>query len=201
METFDADWLTLREPADRRARDREADGAFGCRRGGGTAGVGWSTSGAGPAPICGISPRACRPGQRWTLVDHDPRHLDRLRRLDMPPEVDAVAAVSRDLAADGLAVVEDADLVTGSALLDLVSESWLAELVNRCVDAACGAYFALTYDGEVRWMTESAAGWRVDEDPDDGFVSSVFNRHQRIDKGFGPGPGAHGRRLRRAPLP
>ncbi len=188
METFDADWLTLREPADRRARAGKLTERLGeaWRR------HGWSRvvdlgSGTG-ANLRYLAPRL-PPGQRWTLVDHDPRHLDRLRRLDAPPEVDAVAAVSRDLAADGLAVAEDADLVTGSALLDLVSESWLAELVNRCVDAACGAYFALTYDGEVRWMTESAAGWRVDEDPDDGFVSSVFNRHQRIDKGFGPALG------------
>ena len=188
METFDADWLTLREPADRRARAGKLTERLGeaWRR------RGWSRvvdlgSGTG-ANLRYLAPRL-PPGQRWTLVDHDPRHLDRLRRLDAPPEVDAVAAVSRDLAADGLAVVEDADLVTGSALLDLVSESWLAELVSRCVDTACGAYFALTYDGEVRWMTESASGWRVDNDPDDGFVSSVFNRHQRIDKGFGPALG------------
>lgn len=188
METFDTEWLALREPADRRARDRtlpERLRAAWRRRG-------WSRvvdlgSGTG-ANLRYLAPRLPS-GQRWTLVDHDPRHVDRLRRLEAPPEVDAVAAVSRDLAADGLAVVDDADLVTASALLDLVSESWLAELVNRCVDAACGAYFALTCDGRMRWMTESAAGWRGDDDPDDGFVWSVFNRHQRIDKGFGPALG------------
>lgn len=188
METFDAEWLALREPADRRARDRtlpERLCAAWRQRG-------WSRvvdlgSGTG-ANLRYLAPRL-PPGQRWTLVDHDPRHLDRLRRLDAPPEVAAIAAVGRDLAADGLAVVEGADLVTASALLDLVSESWLEELVNRCVDTACGAYFTLTVDGRVQWMTESAAGWRVDDDPDDGFVWSVFNRHQRMDKGFGPALG------------
>ena len=191
METFDAEWLALREPADRRARDETLPerlcAAWGRH--------GWSRvvdlgSGTG-ANLRYLAPRLPS-GQRWTLVDHDPRHVDRLQRLEAPREVDAVAAVSCDLAADGLAVVEDADLVTASALLDLVSESWLAELVSRCVDAASGAYFALTCDGQVQWMTESTAGWRVDHDPDDGFVSNLFNRHQRIDKGFGPalGPAA-----------
>ncbi len=191
METFDADWLALREPADRRARDGtlpERLRAASRRRG-------WSRvvdlgSGTG-ANLRYLAPRL-PPGQRWTLVDHDPRHVDRLRRLEAPPEVDAVDAVARDLAAEGLAVVGGANLVTASALLDLVSESWLGALVRQCADAACGAYFALTYDGEVGWMTESAAGWRADADPDDGLVRGAVNRHQRGDKGFGPalGPAA-----------
>ncbi len=191
METFDGDWLALREPADRRARAGTLPGRLRAawRR------QGWSQvvdlgSGTG-ANLRYLAPRL-PPGQRWTLVDHDPRHVDRLRRFETPPEVDAVHAVVGDLAADGLAAVEGADLVTASALLDLVSESWLAGLVRRCVDTACGAYFALTYDGEVQWMRESAGGWRGDGDPDDGLVQDAVNRHQRGDKGFGPalGPAA-----------
>ena len=188
MEIFDAEWLALREPADRRARDRTLPerlcAAWRPR--------GWSRvvdlgSGTG-ANLRYLAPRL-PPGQRWTLVDHDPQHVDRLRRLDVPPEVATVTAVGRDLAADGLAVVEGADLVTASALLDLVSESWLAGLVRRCADTGCGAYFALTYDGAVQWMTASAPGWRVDRDPDDGLVWGAVNRHQRVDKGFGPALG------------
>ncbi len=191
METFDADWLGLREAADRRARAPMLPARLcpAWRR------CGWTRvvdlgSGTG-ANLRYLAPRL-PPGQRWTLVDHDPRHMDRLRRLEPPPEVETVAAVSRDLAADGLAVVAGQNLVTASALLDLVSESWLAGLVRRCADNACGAYFALTYDGEVQWMTESAAGWRIDDDPDDGLVRDAVNRHQRSDKGFGPalGPAA-----------
>ena len=191
METFDADWLAMREPADRRARapllPERLSAAW--RRHGWTRVVDLG-SGTG-ANLRYLAPRL-PPGQRWTLVDHDPRHVDRLQRLEAPPEVETVTAVSRDLAADGLAVVAEAHLVTASALLDLVSESWLAGLVRRCADNACGAYFALTYDGEVQWMTESAAGWRVDDDPDDGLVRDAVNRHQRSDKGFGPalGPAA-----------
>ncbi len=188
METFDADWLALREPADRRARD----GTLPERLRAAWRRQGWSRvvdlgSGTG-ANLRYLAPRL-PPGQRWTLVDHDPQHVDRLRRLEAPPEVDAVDAVARDLATDGLAVVEEADLVTASALLDLVSESWLAGLVSRCADAASGACFALTYDGEVRWMKESAAGWGVEGDPDDDLVWDAVNRHQRGDKGFGPALG------------
>ena len=144
-------------------------------------------SGAG-ANLRYLAPRLPA-GQGWTLVDHDPRHVDHLRRLAALPGVETVTVLSRDLAADGLGVVDGADLVTASALLDLVSEPWLAGLVRRCVDAAAGAYFALTWDGEVRWMTESAGGWSVDRDPDDGLVWSAFNQHQRGDKGFGPALG------------
>ena len=191
MEMFDADWLALREPADRRARD----GTLPERLRAAWRRYGWTRvvdlgSGTG-ANLRYLAPKL-PPGQRWTLVDHDPRHLDRLRRLDAPPDVDAVSAVACDLAVDGPAVLDGAHLVTASALLDLVSEPWLAGLVRRCANAACGAYFALTYDGGVRWMTASAAGWRVDDDPDDSLVLGAVNRHQRGDKGFGPalGPAA-----------
>lgn len=214
METFDADWLALREPADRRSRDPRLPQRLrkAWRR------RGWARVvdlGAGVgANLRYLAPRLPA-GQRWTLVDHDPRHVDWLRSLAAPPGVETLTAVSADLvgvrsatspqakvetasavsadfAADGLGIVDGADLVTASALLDLVSEPWLAGLVRRCADAAAGAYFALTYDGEVRWTTESAVGWRVDRDPDDDLVRSAVNRHQRGDKGFGPalGPAA-----------
>ena len=188
METFDADWLALREPADRRARDpRLPERLREAWRRRGWARVVDLGSGTG-ANLRYLAPRLPA-GQRWTLLDHDPRHVDGLRRVEVPPGVETVTAVCGDLAADGSGVVDEADLVTASALLDLVSEPWLVGLVRRCADAAAGAYFALTWDGEVRWMTESAGGWRVDRDPDDGLVRSAFDRHQRGDKGFGPALG------------
>ena len=258
METFDADWLALREPADRRSRDpRLPERLREAWRRRGWARVVDLGAGAG-ANLRYLAPRLPA-GQRWTLVDHDPRHVDRLRSLAAPPGVETLTAVSadlagvssstssqtkvgtltalsrdgpgvvdlrgarasaadanrdlaadglglppgehprrgegdahRDFAADGLGVVDGADLVTASALLDLVSEPWLAGLVRRCAAAAAGAYFALTYDGAVRWTVESAGRWRVDRDPDDDLVRSAVNRHQRGDKGFGPalGPAA-----------
>jgi hypothetical protein len=80
--------------------------------------------------------------------------------------------------------VADADLVTASALLDLVSEAWIESVASACADAGAAALFALTYDGTVAW---SPAG-----DPTDAEVLDAVNRHQRRDKGLGPalGPGA-----------
>jgi hypothetical protein len=67
-------------------------------------------------------------------------------------------------------------LVTASALLDLVSEQWLAALASRCAAAGAVVLFALTYDGRMACAPE---------DPGDGEVRDLVNRHQRTDKGFG----------------
>jgi hypothetical protein len=74
-------------------------------------------------------------------------------------------------------------VVTASALLDLVSERWLADLVERCRAGRSIALFALTYDGR---MTLTPT------DLDDEWIRQLVNRHQLSDKGFGPalGPAA-----------
>ena len=74
-------------------------------------------------------------------------------------------------------------LLTASALLDLVSEDWLARLAQRSTNAGASVWFTLSYDG------------RIDCDPaepEDGDVRELFNRHQLGNKGFGPalGPSA-----------
>jgi hypothetical protein len=76
-------------------------------------------------------------------------------------------------------------LVTASALLDLVSETWLRALAARCRENGAAVLFALTYDGAIR----CAPG-----EPDDEMVHDLVNRHQRTDKGFGLalGPDAPG---------
>ena len=65
--------------------------------------------------------------------------------------------------------------MTCSALLDIVSERWLRQWVRTCARAGCGAYFALTYDGVIRWLD---AG-----DPDDEMIRIAVNAHQRRDQG------------------
>ena len=95
------------------------------------------------------------------------------------------------------------ELVTASALLDLVSEGWLRSLAARCRSIRAPVLFALTYDG--RW--ECRPG-----EPEDDQMRELFNRHQRNnDKGFGRAAGpdavdvaercfaAEGYRVRRAP--
>ena len=91
-----------------------------------------------------------------------------------------------DLWDAGLAQVTRADLVTASALLDLVSDPWLGALADACSDAGCAALFALTYDGTIEWSGR--------QDPVDEVVHEAVNFHQRRDKGLGPalGPTASG---------
>jgi len=84
-----------------------------------------------------------------------------------------------------------ADLVTASALLDLVSAAWLQRLVAAGVSARAALFFALSADGSHHWMPR---------DRHDATVSALFAAHQRRDKGFlGPALGARGApELRRA---
>jgi len=187
METFDADWLAMREPVDHRSR---AEGlipplvhAWQAR--------GWSRvldlgSGTG-SNLRYLAPRLPR-GQTWVLVDHDPEHVRTLRGLARPERVRSVTVSHRDLAAQDLDEVADADLVTASALLDLTSDGWLERVVTACVASECGVLCALSYDGRIEWSTGDAH-------PDDRFVRDAVNVHQTGDKGFGPALGPAGGRL------
>ena len=77
-------------------------------------------------------------------------------------------------------MLEGADLVTTSAFLDLVSEDWASRLVDVLADRRTPFYAALSYDGRVE--PEPAH-------PLDAAVTDLVNRHQRMDKGFGPALG------------
>jgi hypothetical protein len=91
-----------------------------------------------------------------------------------------------DLATAGMSsLLATADLVTASALFDLVSPGW-AKAVLEAVAGRRGALLAvLTYDGRMGWAPD---------DPVDRRVRALVNRHQRTDKSFGPalGPAAAG---------
>src|SRR5262249_52468138 len=72
------------------------------------------------------------------------------------------------------------DLITTSALLDLVSEAWLERLAVEAAARRLPLYAALSYDGRIE-MTPS--------DPGDAAIIGAVNQHQRTDKGFGPALG------------
>ena len=183
--TFDPVWLALREAVDHRSRAAAAAAllvpAWRAR--------GWSRvvdlgSGTG-SNLRYLAPRL--PGVRhWTLVDHDAGLLARAAA----PDAAEVTRVVGDLAAAGLDAIREsnADLVTGSALLDLVSKDWLTRLVAACREARCAALFALSYDGRIRWQA-AADDRRPADDPDDALVRRSVNAHQRRDKGLGPALG------------
>ncbi|PYR37993.1 MAG: SAM-dependent methyltransferase [Acidobacteria bacterium] len=73
-------------------------------------------------------------------------------------------------------LVPAGSLVTASALLDLVSDDWLARVTSLCRKRNAAVLFALTYDGRLRCFPP---------EPEDGTIQDLVNRHQRTDKGFG----------------
>ena len=90
-------------------------------------------------------------------------------------------AVPIDLSSDfAVALDSTKDLITISALLDLVSEDWLDRFARHVASHALPVYAALTYDGRID-MSPS--------DPLDEAITSAVNSHQRTDKGFGPALG------------
>jgi SAM-dependent methyltransferase len=167
---FTADWLRLREPADAAARAADLARVF-ARDDARPLRVIDLGAGTG-ANLRYLAPRLGG-AQEWLAVDHDPRLL---AALASPPGV-AVQTRVLDLARslDALPFGE-CDLVTTSALLDLVSAPWLEELAERCAAAGAGVLFALTYDGRIEWVPGEAG---------DDAVRSALNRHQARDKGFG----------------
>jgi SAM-dependent methyltransferase len=183
--TFAHDWLSLREPIDHRSRSV----ALAERLARAVKRRGWARGldlGCGSGSnLRWLAPRM--PALRhWTAVDHDP---DLLARVSLPGPA-SLDRVLGDLATEGLAAVADARVVTASALLDLVSEAWMGRLVRCCRDAGAAAFFALSYDGTVRWSTP---------DRDDAVLHAAVNRHQERDKGLGaalgPKAGATAARL------
>jgi len=142
--------------------------------------------------------------QRWRLVDHDPallaalpvalsewaarqgHHLgqtaDGLLHVQGEHFSAEVRPVQLDLARDLRRLdLTHTDLLTASALLDLVSLPWLQALVDHARDARVPLLFALSVDGLDAWDPV---------DPDDERVHALFSGHQRRDKGFGPALGA-----------
>ena len=199
MSGFDAAWLALREAADRRARadtlTRMLRRALSGRPYPTVVDLGCGTGNnlRHTAPQLGGR-------QHWRMVDADRGLVDAV-----PGAVETWAAEAgyparrtapglvveggsfhaeitpehRDLAADPLPVA-GADVVTASALLDLVGNTWLDRLVAACAAQGAAALLTLSYDGRVTWWPGDAA---------DATVRDRVNRHQRGDKGFGPALG------------
>jgi Methyltransferase domain len=179
--SFSAQWLALREPYDHAARNPAVLDAVRKTFAGAPA-VRVADLGCGT----GSTMRAVAPllpaRQDWRLVDSDAALLEAAH--DAAPATCEVTTAHIDLAADlGRALDQDTDLVTMSALLDLVSVDWLDRLVAILSITGRPLYAALSYDGRVD-LTPASRHDRT--------VIAAVNRHQLTDKGFGPalGPGA-----------
>jgi hypothetical protein len=182
MSGFSSSWLTLREPFDRRARSGPVLDAVAA----------WAAERASIAVVdlaCGLGSTLRAVSERlpkrqsWRLVDNDLSLLARAADLARPPDL-TVTAVPVDLARDLEAALDGpVELVTTSALLDLVSHDWLDRLVLEAAARRLPVYAALSYDGLATLDPV---------DPLDSAVIDAVNKHQRGDKGFGPalGPAA-----------
>ncbi|HEX5210717.1 MAG TPA: class I SAM-dependent methyltransferase [Pseudolabrys sp.] len=179
MSGFSAEWLALREQHDVRARNAAVFDAV----------VLWS-SGKSSLDIvdlaCGtgstlrfLAPRL-KSKQSWRLTDNDRALLARAAKTSLPPGV-----VSTTVSLDLNRKLEEAltgtvDLVTTSALLDLVSEDWLRQLARKLAARSAPVYAALSYDGRIEIEPVHSL---------DAAVIAAVNAHQRRDKGFGPALG------------
>lgn len=219
---FSEQWLTLRESADHLARDAQLTHAADR----------WLTQRASPrrplqiqrtivdlgsgngSNVRYLAPRL-HGAQHWRLIDHDASLLaharlrcENLTSMDVQPihlesrEIDLAAAWSHGL--------EGIDLVTASALFDLLTSNDVEALARACLAAGCAVLFALSVDGHIRF--HDATGTPLASD-DDRFALGALEAHQRRDKGRGPVLGTraprylrecfhrHGYRIREATTP
>ena len=182
MTGFSADWLALREPYDGIARagapmqllkawSRDKSRLTIADLGSGTG-----------ANFRAISPHFVCP-QQWILLEWDPALIEQGHGLQSAKLENNCQChyVPCDLTTDlETAVPIRVDLVTASALIDLVSETWLDRLLDLVRNRHCALYLTLSYNGEMSW--EPA------EEFDDE-AHRLFEEHQRRDKGFGPALG------------
>jgi len=188
MSGFSIDWLDLREPADRRARDERLRARA----------AGWLQEiqpptkerivvdlGAGTGAtlralieLQGNQPEA----PIWRLVDQDEELLAAARRRH--GDSHRLELCPADLALTAALPLDNVSLITASALFDLVSEQFLsefiAELQSRRRQQRFAVYAALNYDGTTLWSRDHGM---------DAAVLEAFNRDQHRDKGFGPALG------------
>ena len=197
MSGFSASWLALREGADHRSRN----GTLARRLAGRfidtptllivDLGSGTGSNLRATAPHLG-------PNQEWTLVDYDPALLEEAAKA-LTLWADEAKAIG-----DSLVLVKDGrnigvtfrvtdlnrdlddvlekkpDLVTASALFDLISTSWMARFAKAVAASGASFYTVLTYDGRDEF---------VPPHPLDHAVIAAFATHQTRDKGFGPAAG------------
>lgn len=163
---FAPEWLALREGADADARSVELlDPLRAVLSGGdlvvrdlgcGTGSMARWLSGRLPAP------------QQWILTDRDPALLARAA-AGLPAPATAVID-ERDLTLLTAADLAGTSLVTGSALLDLLTAEEVVRLASACVNAGCPALLALSVVGRVSLSPA---------DPLDAELEAAFNGHQR----------------------
>jgi hypothetical protein len=179
--TVTPEWLSLREPADHAARSRDLVREVLSPRTGDD-GLVVHDLGSGTGSMTRwLAPQLPGP-QLWVLHDQDDDLLTRAVSGAAPDAADgsAVRFVTREGDVTGLRAddVAGADVVTASALLDLLTAREVEGIARACVDGGCDVLFTLTVTGDVSVLPRH---------PLDETIRSAFNVHQRRT--------SHGRRL------
>lgn len=197
---FSADWLALREPFDAAARaasPRLLQRLQSLRRTNSPTNGPWRVLDLGCGSGANSRWLAPRLGgaQQWLALDHDAALLrawpvpagarpgpgGRLHWRGAGFRAELLRQQTELAHALDALPWQAAQLVTASALLDLVGPEWLAQLVRHATKARAALLFALIVDGRHEWAPADA---------DDARVGALFAAHQRRDKGLGPALGA-----------
>lgn len=185
MSGFSIDWLDLRENADQRARDNTLrDHAMQWLKDN-------NSSASGPIVVdlgsgTGSTLRALTLTNemplRWRLVDHDQILLAEAQHRQGSAQ--QIETFKLDLSDIKTLPLEGAQLVTASALFDLVSADFIDTLASTLKAQSrqnpVGIYAALNYNGTTHWTPSH---------PLDDTILQAFNQDQKRDKGFGPALG------------
>lgn len=206
MGGFSSDWLALREPADRAARSTALLSSLSAFASAAKSLTIMDLGAGTGSTLRAVAPHLSVP-QSWVLVDHDGALAEAGRRLLADwapcergggtagePLTLAVGTVpvtvtwrQADLAAaDWASLLEGVDLVTASALFDLVSAAFVERFADAVTAAGIAVYVALDVDGTAAWSPPHQH---------DEAVAAAFRRHQETDKGFGPALGPDASRV------
>jgi hypothetical protein len=176
--SFSAAWLGLREPYDRSSRNSAVIEAVVAALAGRSS-VTIVDLACGTGSTCRALGPLIEGRQSWRLIDNDLSLLARAPQSSLSGT--SVATIPIDLNLDLEAALDGpVDLVTTSALLDLVSDEWLQRLVVESAVRRLPVYAALSYDGRIEMTPADAADQKI---------IAAINAHQRTDKGFGPALG------------
>src|SRR3954447_16265947 len=181
-----SEWLKLREPADAEARSRDLVTEVRASLPTGRTVV-VHDLGCGSGSMARWLARRLNGEQHWVMFDRDAELLT--LAAEDPPRLAADGAPvtiethRRDITRLDSGELADTDLITASALLDMMTADELDRLVATCAEAECPVLIALSVTGRVDLAPS---------DPFDEVVADAFNAHQRRDTAGGPllGPDA-----------
>ena len=172
---FSTQWLDLREPADRRARNGHVLNAVAALCADRTT-ISIVDLACGTGSTLRALSTLLPASQGWLLVDHD---ADLLAEAQLRAQDAGFSVTTREM--NLLTDLESVftpkpGFVTTSAFLDLVSDAWLDRLVALLAKKKLPFYAALTFDGRMHCSPAH---------PLDERIRQLVLQHQRTDKGFG----------------